>query len=129
MEEDLTTRAQLRGEYLMRGLRKLQERYEPIGDVRGRGLLVGVELVKDRETKEPADELAHAVMEECLRCGLSMNIVRSGADTFGANCFRMAPPLSVSEGEIDTAVEIIDDAMGSVLAQPTFSRQAVATRE
>src|SRR5207247_11369956 len=78
MEEDLATRARLRGEYLMTRLRKLQERYEPIGDVRGRGLLVGVELVKDRETKDPADELAHAVMEECLCCGLSMNIVRSG---------------------------------------------------
>jgi 2,2-dialkylglycine decarboxylase (pyruvate) len=129
MEEDLATRARLRGEYLMTRLRKLQERYEPIGDVRGRGLLVGVELVKDRETKDPADELAHAVMEECLCCGLSMNIVRSGADMFGANCFRMAPALSVSEEEIDTAVEIIDHAMGSVLAQPTSWRQAVATRE
>lgn len=129
IEEDLATRARLRGEYLMTGLRKLQERYEQIGDVRGRGLLVGVELVKDRETKEPADELAHAVMEECLRCGLSMNIVRSGADTLGANCFRMAPPLSVSQEEIDTAVEIIDHAMGSVLAQPAYRWQAVATRE
>lgn len=129
MEEELTTRARLRGEYLMTRLRKLQERYEQIGDIRGRGLLVGVELVKDRETKEPADELAHAVMEECLRCGLSMNIVRSGADMFGANCFRMAPPLSVSEEEIDMAVEIIDHAMGSVLAQPTYRWQAVATRE
>ena len=129
MEEDLATRARLRGEYLMTKLRELQERYEPIGDVRGRGLLVGVELVNSRETKEPADELAHAVMEECLRCGLSMNIVRSGADMFGANCFRMAPPLSVSEEEINTAVEIIDHAMGSVLAQPTNRRQAVATRD
>ncbi len=129
MEEDLATRARRRGEYLMTRLRKLQERYEQIGDVRGRGLLVGVELVKDRETKEPADELAHDVMEECLRCGLSMNIVRSGADMFGANCFRMAPPLSVSEEEIDMAVEIIDHVMGSVLAQPTYRWQAVATRE
>jgi len=129
MEEDLATRARLRGEYLMTRLRKLQERYEQIGDVRGRGLLVGVELVKDREKKEPADELAHAVMEQCLRGGLSMNIVRSAADMFGANCFRMAPPLSVSEEEIDMAVEIIDRSMGSVLAQPTYRRPAVATRE
>ena len=127
IEEDLATRARVRGEYLMARLRELQERYEQIGDVRGRGLLVGAELVKDREMKEPADELAHAVMDECLRCGLSMNIVRSGADMFGANCFRMAPPLFVSEEEIDTAVEIIDHAMGSVLAQPTYRQQAVAT--
>jgi 2,2-dialkylglycine decarboxylase (pyruvate) len=129
MEEDLATCARLRGEYLMTRLRKLQEGYEQIGDVRGRGLLVGVELVKDRKTKEPADEFAHAVMEECLRGGLSMNIVRSAADMFGANCFRMAPPLSVSEEEIDIAVEIIDHAMGSVLAQPTHRWQAVGTSE
>jgi len=130
LEEDLATRARLRGEYLMARLRGLQERYEQIGDVRGRGLLVGLELVRDRETKEPADELAHAVMDECLRCGLSMNIVRSGSDTLGANCFRMAPPLSVSEEEIDTAVEIIDHAMESVLAQPAHrSRHPVATGE
>jgi len=128
-EDDLAMRTRLRGEYLMTKLRKLQERYEYIGDVRGRGLLVGVELVKDRETKEPAGELGHAVMDECLRCGLSMNIVRSGADTFGASCFRMAPPLTVSEEEIDTAVEIMDQAMASVLAQTSHRRQAVATRE
>jgi 2,2-dialkylglycine decarboxylase (pyruvate) len=129
VEEDLATRARLRGEYLISQLRKLQERYEQIGDVRGRGLLVGLELVKDRETKEPADALGHAVMDECLRCGLSMNIVRSGADMFGANCFRMAPPLTVSEDEIDTAVEIIDHAVASILAQPTNRWQAVAARE
>jgi 2,2-dialkylglycine decarboxylase (pyruvate) len=129
MEEDLASRARLRGEYLKTGLRKLQERYEQIGDVRGRGLLVGVELVKDRETKEPADELGHAVMEECLRCGLSMNIVRSGTDMFGANCFRMAPPLFVSEEEIDMAVDIIDHAMSTVLAKPTYQQQALATGE
>ena len=129
MEQDLATRARLSGEYLMTRLRELQERYEQIGDVRGRGLLVGVEMVKDREKKEPADQLAHAVMEECLRGGLSMNIVRSAADMLGANCFRMAPPLSVSEEEIDMAVEIIDHSMGSVLAQPTDRRPAVATRE
>ncbi|HVA35987.1 MAG TPA: aspartate aminotransferase family protein [Candidatus Dormibacteraeota bacterium] len=122
VEEDLATRARLRGEYLMRRLSELQGRYEQIGDVRGRGLLVGMELVKDRETKEPAGELGHAVMEECLRCGLSMNIVRSGADTLGANCFRMAPPLSVSEEEIDTAVEILDQAMQRVLAKPAATR-------
>ena len=58
-------------------LRELQHHHEQIGDVRGKGLLVGVELVKDRIMKEPADALGAAVSDECLQRGLSMNIVRS----------------------------------------------------
>jgi len=113
-EEGLVEQAQQCGNYLLVRLRELQERYEQIGEVRGKGLLVGLELVLDRTTKEPADELGVAVGNECLRRGLSMNIVRSTGGML--NCFRMAPPLSVSESEIDTAVEIIDDALRAVLA-------------
>jgi 2,2-dialkylglycine decarboxylase (pyruvate) len=76
-------------------------------------LLVGLELVADRETKEPADELGRAVTDECLERGLSMNIVRSGKI---ANCFRLAPPLTVTEDEIDLAVEILDTSLTAVLA-------------
>jgi len=113
-EEGLVEQAQQCGNYLLVRLRELQERYEQIGEVRGKGLLVGLELVLDRTTKEPADELGVAVGNECLRRGLSMNIVRSTGGML--NCFRMAPPLSVTESEIDTAVEIIDDALRAVLA-------------
>ena len=77
-EEGLVARAAERGDYLMRRLRELQDNHEQIGEIRGRGLLVGLELVCDRETREPADALGAAVTDECLRCGLSMNIVRSG---------------------------------------------------
>jgi 2,2-dialkylglycine decarboxylase (pyruvate) len=112
-EEGLVTRARERGDYLLGRLRELQARHEPIGDVRGRGLLVGLELVTDRETREPADALGAAVTAECLRRGLSMNIVRAGSS---ANCFRMAPPLSISEEEIDTAIEILDESLAAVLA-------------
>jgi 2,2-dialkylglycine decarboxylase (pyruvate) len=107
-EDDLTARARERGDYLMARLRELQGEHAHIGDVRGRGLLVGLELVADRDTREPADALGAAVTTECLRCGLSMNIVRSGQN---ANCFRMAPPLSVTNDEIDLAVEILDTAL------------------
>src|SRR2546426_1474182 len=113
-EEGLVEQARLRGEYLMAGLRELQQHHEQIGDVRGKGLLVGVELVEDRTTKEPADALGGAVGDECLRRGLSMNIVRSTGGML--NCFRMAPPLSITESEIDIALGIIDDAMTAVLA-------------
>ncbi len=113
-EERLVEQAKQRGEYLLARLQDLQERHEHIGDVRGKGLLVGIELVEDREKKTPADSLAMAVSDECMRCGLSMNIVRSVGGML--NCFRMAPPLSVTEQEIDTAIDIIDTALKTVLA-------------
>ncbi len=113
-EEGLVAQAQQLGDYLMAGLRELQNRHEQIGDVRGKGLLVGIELVEDRTTKKPADALGVAVGDECLRRGLSMNIVRSTGGML--NCFRMAPPLSISEREIDIALGIIDDALTAVLA-------------
>lgn len=112
--EHLVEQAKQRGAYLLTRLQDLQERHEQIGDVRGKGLLVGIELVEDRETKTPADTLAMAVSDECMRCGLSMNIVRSVGGM--RNCFRMAPPLSVTEEEIDTAIDIIDTALSTILA-------------
>jgi len=112
-EDGLVERARDRGDYLLARLRELQSRHEQIGDVRGRGLLAGLELVVDRDTREPADALGAAVTAECLRRGLSMNIVRAGSS---ANCFRMAPPLSITEEEIDTAMEILDESLAAVLA-------------
>lgn len=117
-EEGLVQQARTRGDYLLARLRELQAEHEQIGDVRGRGLLVGLELVEDRHSRRPADSLGAAVTAECLRRGLSMNIVRAGSD---ANCFRMAPPLTISEEEIDLAVEILDTSLRATLA----SRRAV----
>ena len=109
--ERLVERAAARGEYMLARLRELQAEHEAIGDVRGRGLLVGLELVRDRDTREPADALGAEVTRECFERGLSMNIVRAGTN---ANCFRIAPPLTVTEAEIDLAVEILDAALRSV---------------
>ena len=75
----------------------------------------------DRTSRAPANELGTAVTAECLRRGLSMNIVRAGSS---ANCFRIAPPLSVSEEEIDTAVAVVHASLHAVLA----SRPALAGR-
>src|SRR6266851_3706378 len=66
-EEGLVEQAKLRGEYLLARLHELQERYEQIGEVRGKGLLVGLELVEDRVTKKPDDQLGVAVGNECLQ--------------------------------------------------------------
>jgi 2,2-dialkylglycine decarboxylase (pyruvate) len=101
------------GAYLKAGLLELAERHEIIGEVRGRGLLLGVELVTDRATREPADDIGARATDECLARGLSMNIVRH----VGANSvWRIAPPLTVSEAEIDLALSIMDDSLTAVTA-------------
>ena len=127
IEERLPERAAAMGACLRAGLLELADRYPIIGEVRGRGLLLGVELVTDRETRHPAEELGARATDECLARGLSMNIVRH----VGANSvWRMAPPLTVSEDEIDLAVSIIDDSLAAVLGQaagrPAAARQQMA---
>src|SRR5437870_1257212 len=77
-EEQLVEQARQRGTYLLERLHELQARHEQVGDVRGRGLLVGLELVEDRASRTPANALGAEVTAECLRRGLSMNIARSG---------------------------------------------------
>ena len=112
--DGLAAAAQVRGERLMTGLGELQQRHEAIGDVRGMGLLVGLELVEDRDTRVPAHALGAELTEECERCGLSVNLVRGRAGG-AANCVRMAPPLTISEDEIDLAVTILDESLTTVL--------------
>ena len=85
-------------------------------DVRGFGLLQGVELVKDRETRAPDAETGRAITNRCMELGLSMNIVSVGKM---AAIWRVAPPLTVSREEIDRGVAIIDQAIGEVLAEGT----------
>src|SRR5712691_5304152 len=113
-KEHLVEQAKQRGEYLLARLQELQQRHEQIGDVRGKGLLVGIELVEDRVKKTPADALGVAVDEECLRRGLSMKIVRATGGML--NCFRMVPAMSITESEIDIALGIIDESLTAVLA-------------
>ena len=109
-EEDLPARAARQGERLLGHLRALQARHEVVGDVRGMGLLCGIELVEDRETRAPAEALGLALTAECETRGLSINLVRGGTGG-AANCLRMAPPLTISDGEIDLAAEIVDASL------------------
>lgn len=86
----------------------MQQRYEAIGDVRGEGLLLGVELVRDRESRKPNHELGMLTTRKCFDMGLSMNIRRRPER--GA-VWRIAPPLTVSTDEIDRAITILDQAL------------------
>jgi 2,2-dialkylglycine decarboxylase (pyruvate) len=110
--EGLIEAAIARGAYLRAGLQALQQKYEAIGDIRGQGLLIGVELVEDRESRRPNHRLGAVTTEECFRRGLSMNIRRRPER--GA-VWRIAPPLTVTEAEIDRALEILDTSLAAGL--------------
>jgi 2,2-dialkylglycine decarboxylase (pyruvate) len=111
LRDRLADRATAAGARLTDGLRQLRDRYECVGDVRGRGLLVGMEIVADKDSKKPAPELGAAITRRCLELGLSMNI--TGLRGMGG-VFRIAPPLTVTDDEIDLGVSILDQALADV---------------
>lgn len=111
--DGLVERARSAGARLQAGLQALQRDFECVGDVRGRGLLLGLELVKDRATREAAPELGAAITRECMRLGLSMNIVQLPGM---GGVFRIAPPLTVSDTEIDLGLDLLRQAITRVLA-------------
>jgi 4-aminobutyrate aminotransferase/(S)-3-amino-2-methylpropionate transaminase len=97
------------GAYWMKGLKKLQDKYELIGDVRGKGVMIGVELVKNRKTKEPAKEESLKLKEEAAKRGL---ILPAGQGWLG-NTIRMVPPLVMTRDQIDQALHIMDESFAS----------------
>ena len=113
-KNELDRRAAELGSYLRTGLIGLGQRHSVVGDVRGRGLLVGLELVLDRDTKEPANELGTAVTQRCLELGLHLNVVQLPAM---GGVFRIAPALTSSTEELDLGLEILDRAIADVTAE------------
>src|SRR5476649_642627 len=111
-DEQLVERANRMGTYLRSSLEQLQQRHEAIGDVRGLGLLLGVELVQDRKSRAPAHGLGALTTQKCFEKGLSMNIRRRPER---GSVWRIAPPLTVSQDEIDRAVAILSEALGESL--------------
>ena len=113
-QENLVARANEMGAYLRAGFDRLAQRYEVIGDVRGMGLLLGVELVTDRKTRTPAHALGALTTTKCFEKGLSMNIRRRPER---GSVWRIAPPLTVSFDEIDRALEILEQSLRESLDQ------------
>jgi 2,2-dialkylglycine decarboxylase (pyruvate) len=111
IRDKLTERARTLGAHLRNGLLTLQQRHACIGDVRGRGLLAGLDLVQDRATKAPAPELAHRVARTCLELGMMTSVVRGGL-----GIFRIAPPITISKEEIELALDIFDTAIRKCLS-------------
>jgi 4-aminobutyrate aminotransferase len=95
------------GAFMFDRLRELQQKHRIIGDVRGRGLMIGLELVRDRVTKERASEERDKIVDACFKRGLLL----LGA---GKNAIRVSPPLVLTKAQAATAVEIIDAAIGDV---------------
>lgn len=106
--DGLVSQAVSRGKRLKEGLVSLMQRFDCVGDVRGRGLLLGLEIVSDRQSRAPGFELGARITDEAMRRGLSMNIVK--LPSMGG-VFRIAPPLTVSEAEIDRGLEIMSEAI------------------
>ena len=111
--DDLPARAATLGARLKNGLIELQSRYPCIGDVRGRGLLLGLEFIDEMVGKKrSAAMLSDAVTDQALGLGLSANIVRAGSS---GGVMRIAPPLTVSEAEVDLGLDLLNTALNEVL--------------
>jgi 2,2-dialkylglycine decarboxylase (pyruvate) len=110
--DGLVARAAALGRQLSERLTDMLGRYEQVGDVRGRGLLQGLELVSDKASKSPADALGAKVTAACLDRGLHMNIVQLPGM---GGIFRIAPPLTISESELHAGLDILDETLKSVL--------------
>jgi len=108
-EDDLQQNAYKVGDYLYRGLKDLEDRFDIVGEVRGKGLMIGVELVKDGESKDPSPEAAARVMEISKERGLLL-----GRGGLYGNVLRVSPPLSITEDDAARAVETLEVAFGEV---------------
>jgi 2,2-dialkylglycine decarboxylase (pyruvate) len=111
--DKLDERARSLGAFLRQGLEDIAGRHAVVGDIRGRGLLAGLELVVDRESKRTSDELGARVTRRCLELGLHMNIVQLPGM---GGVFRIAPPLTATEEELSLGLTILDQAIGDACA-------------
>ena len=110
-EESLVERASAIGDVIRTRMLTWQERWPEIGDVRGLGAMLAIELVRDPATKEPAADKASAVIEEAFRNGLLL--IKSGTD---GNCIRVLTPFVVTDAELDEALGVWEDALATVLS-------------
>ncbi len=108
-EENLVENARVMGEYLRKGLEDLKDRHPLIGDVRGRGLLMGIELVKDRQTKEYATPETNQLMELTKERGV---LIGKGG-LFG-NVVRLAPPISINREQVDLLLRVLDESLSII---------------
>ena len=112
LKEGLVANAAAVGEHLLNGIRELQKKHELVGDVRGKGLMIGMELVRDRQTKERAVEERNALVQAMFRRG----VLALGA---GKNALRLAPPLVLTRTQADSVLQVLDAALAEVTQAST----------
>jgi 4-aminobutyrate aminotransferase/(S)-3-amino-2-methylpropionate transaminase len=105
-EDGLVERAAQIGDTIRERMLAWQQRWDAIGDVRGLGAMLALELVRDRETKEPAPDVASAIVEAAAARGLLL--LKSG---IYSNCIRVLVPLVISDAELDEALSVWEDAL------------------
>ncbi len=110
LKESLVANAAAVGAHLLDGLRELQNKHPLLGDVRGKGLMIGIELVRDRQTKERAIEERNALVQAMFRRG----VLVLGA---GKNAIRLAPPLVLSRTQADIVLKLMDDSLTEIPAR------------
>jgi len=98
------------GEYTLDALSEIMTRHTSIGQVRGKGLMLGIEFVKDRESKIPAPDLRDRIVEKAFYNGL----ITLGS---GKNCVRIAPPLNISQDLINEGLQMLEEAITSAEAE------------
>jgi len=113
--EDMPKKAREIGARFKIHLETLAQRYEQIGDVRGRGLLLGIELVEDRHSRRPAEALGRAVYRHCFERGLIFSQRRGGS------VLRFVPPMTTTPYQLDRAAQLLDEAFAAALATPRAS--------
>ena len=106
-EERLLENAEKQGNHIMKWLQNLKEEREIVGDVRGKGLMIGIEIVEDKETKKPGADKANEVMLRCWRRGIALI-------TCGVSTLRIVPPLTITKELVDAGLEIIEDVIKEV---------------
>ncbi|MEX0851132.1 MAG: aminotransferase class III-fold pyridoxal phosphate-dependent enzyme, partial [Gaiellaceae bacterium] len=109
-EEQLVDRAEAVGDVVRARMLQWQERWPRIGDVRGLGAMLAIELVNDPETKAPAPDLTAAVIDQALRRGLIL--LKAGVQ---GNCIRVLCPLTISDGELEEGLDVWEEALAAVL--------------
>jgi 4-aminobutyrate aminotransferase-like enzyme len=110
LRDNLVENSRALGLYLQEGLKKLQSRYGCVGDIRGRGLMAGMEIVGDPVTKAPSPKLAQALADKVYQLGLWANL---SSQPISGGAFRIAPPITSTREEIDAGLEILENALAS----------------
>ena len=105
-EDGLQENSRIVGEFLMQGLTRLKAEHRLIGDVRGMGLMLGVELVTDRAAKTPASAQTLEVLELCREMGVLV-----GKGGLNGNVLRIKPPMCISQADAEFALDVLDRAL------------------